>query len=122
MLSVSSLADGGAASNIGQSSNAAANLVFDGGTLRYTGASNASTDRLLTIGAGGGTFESSGTGTHHVQQHGRVAFTGSGNRTFTLTGPTQGTLGRRGRIRHDRGAMSPFSPSLTDPAGAEPWR
>jgi len=50
-LSVSSLANGGLASNIGQSTNAAANLVFDGGTLQYTGGS-VSTDRNFTINTG----------------------------------------------------------------------
>jgi autotransporter-associated beta strand protein len=37
-LNVGTLADGGVASSIGQSSNAAANLVFAGGTLAYSGA------------------------------------------------------------------------------------
>jgi autotransporter-associated beta strand protein len=36
-LSVSSLANGGVASNIGQSSNVAANLVINNATLKYTG-------------------------------------------------------------------------------------
>ena len=51
VLSVGALANGGAASGIGASSNAPANLVFDGGTLRYTGAT-ASTDRRFTIVSG----------------------------------------------------------------------
>ena len=38
VLSVANLGNGGVASNIWQSSNAAANLVFNGGTLRSTGA------------------------------------------------------------------------------------
>ncbi|HUO07570.1 MAG TPA: autotransporter-associated beta strand repeat-containing protein [Phycisphaerae bacterium] len=42
---------GGGSSSIGASSNAAANLVFDGGTLRYTG-TDVSTDRGFTINAG----------------------------------------------------------------------
>ncbi len=50
-LSVSLLANGGTASGIGSSSNAAAKLIFDGGTLRYTGPT-ASTDRRFTISAG----------------------------------------------------------------------
>ena len=48
-LSVSNLQNGGINSSIGSSSNAAANLVIQGSTLRYTGA-GASTDRLFTIG------------------------------------------------------------------------
>ena len=47
-LSVNTLANGGLNSNIGKSSTLAANLVFDGGTLQYTG-SNVSTDRAFTI-------------------------------------------------------------------------
>lgn len=51
VLSVGSVADGGTASNIGQSTNAATNLVFDGGTLQYTGAT-VGTDRNFTINTG----------------------------------------------------------------------
>ena len=61
VLSAPALGNGGASSSIGQSSGAAANLVINGGTLRYTGA-NASSDRLFTIGTAGATIEASGTG------------------------------------------------------------
>ena len=50
-LSVSSLANGGSTSNIGNSTNAAANLVLGGGNLQYTGA-NVTTDRAFTLTAG----------------------------------------------------------------------
>jgi autotransporter-associated beta strand protein len=60
-LGVASVANGGTASAIGQSSNAADNLVLNGGTLRYTGTGH-STDRLFTLNAGGGTIDASGTG------------------------------------------------------------
>ncbi len=50
-LSVGTIGDGGVAGNLGQATNAAANLVFDGGTLQYTGAT-ASTDRSFTINTG----------------------------------------------------------------------
>ena len=46
ILAVSSLADGGTASNLGASTNAAANLVLNGGTLRYTGAAQTSRPAL----------------------------------------------------------------------------
>lgn len=49
-LSVSTIGNGGVAGNIGQATNAAANLVFGGGTLLYTG-SSASTDRAFTLSA-----------------------------------------------------------------------
>lgn len=48
ILSVSNLGNGGTASSIGDSSSAAANLVFDGGTLKYTGA-NTTSNRAFTI-------------------------------------------------------------------------
>ena len=48
VLSVSALANGGSNSNIGASTNAASNLVFGGGTLRYTG-STTSTNRNFTL-------------------------------------------------------------------------
>ncbi len=50
-LSVGSIGNGGGSGNLGAASNAAANLVFDGGTLQYTGAT-ASTNRNFTINAG----------------------------------------------------------------------
>ncbi len=51
-LSVASIGNGGTVgSNLGTASNSAANLVFDGGTLQYTGSSG-STDRGFTINAG----------------------------------------------------------------------
>lgn len=52
VISVGTIGDGGVASgNLGRASNAATNLVFNGGTLRYTGA-NATSDRAFTINAG----------------------------------------------------------------------
>jgi fibronectin-binding autotransporter adhesin len=49
-LTVSSLANGGIASSIGASSNAAGNLVFGGGDLQVVATTAQSTDRLFTIG------------------------------------------------------------------------
>ncbi len=51
-LAVTTAGNGGAASSLGASSNAAANLVFDGGSLGYSGATAAGTDRNFTINAG----------------------------------------------------------------------
>jgi|GEM_PF-5628175 len=48
VLTATVIADGGVASSLGASSNAAANLVFNGGALRYVG-DNATTDRGFTI-------------------------------------------------------------------------
>jgi autotransporter-associated beta strand protein len=50
-LSIGTIGNGGVAGPLGASTNAAANLVFDGGALQYTG-STASTDRNFTINTG----------------------------------------------------------------------
>jgi len=50
-LSVATIGNGAVAGNLGQAGSAAANLVLNGGTLRYTGVT-ASTDRNFTLGAG----------------------------------------------------------------------
>lgn len=89
-LSVGTLANGGASSSIGTSSNAAANLVIDGGTLRFTGAT-ANTDRLLTIGTGGATIDASGTGAlSFTSNNDSIIASSTGSRTLTLTGTNTG--------------------------------
>ena len=111
-LSVNSLANGGVASSIGASSNAAANLVFNGGVLQYTGSNasfvqftqtpSVSIDRLFTL-AGSGTIDSSGNfGSNALatvtqnnaalvfNNAGALAFAGTGARTLTLTGNSTG--------------------------------
>jgi fibronectin-binding autotransporter adhesin len=60
-LEVNNLANGGVNSSIGKSSNAASNLVIQGGTLKYVGTGN-TTDRLFSIGTHGATIDASGTG------------------------------------------------------------
>jgi autotransporter-associated beta strand protein len=90
VLSVSILADGGASSNVGASTNAASNLVLNGGTLQYTGGAN-STDRLFSVGSSGGTLDTSGTGAVNFTNTGSMGFNGqSGDRTLTLTGTNTG--------------------------------
>ncbi len=84
VLQVGSIANGSAASPIGASTSAAANLVFDGGTLRYSGAGG-STDRLFTLTPNGGTIEDA-TNDFGFSATGSVAFTGAGSRTLILTG------------------------------------
>jgi len=86
VLAIATIADGGTPSSIGQSSNAAANLVVDGGTLRYTGA-GAGSDRLFTIGTAGATIESAGTGALNLTNAGSVSLQGTNvSRTLILTG------------------------------------
>jgi autotransporter-associated beta strand protein len=86
---VTTLANGGSNSNIGASTNAAANLVLDGGTLQYTGAA-VSSDRLFTLTANGGTLDASGSGALTLTNTGAVGFSGSGARTLTLQGTNTG--------------------------------
>ncbi|MDM0015762.1 autotransporter outer membrane beta-barrel domain-containing protein [Variovorax sp. J22P168] len=89
-LSVSKIANGRVASNIGKSSNEAANLVLDGGTLRYMGAAG-STDRLFSVGTGGGTIDVSGDGALNFTNPGAMAFNGqTGARILTLGGSNTG--------------------------------
>ncbi|MBD8051741.1 YDG domain-containing protein, partial [Limnohabitans radicicola] len=91
VLSVSVMAIGGTASGIGQSTNAAANLVINGGTLQYTGGT-ASTDRLFTLGSNGGGLDASGTGELTWAATGSVVLTASTSPTLTLTGTGLGTF------------------------------
>jgi len=97
-LSVGALANVNTASSIGKGSagGSAADLVINGGTLQYTGATAQSTNRLFTIGAGGATLDASGAAT------GALIFTGAGSIAFssaaaptslTLTGTGTGTAG-----------------------------
>lgn len=91
-LSIKVLADGGIASGVGTSSSAATNLVLNGGTLRYTGGA-VSTDRLFSIGAQGGTIDSSGSGALDFTNSGTIGYNGqTGFRTLTLAGTAGGSL------------------------------
>ena len=86
-VSVATVGNGGVAGGLGQATNAAANLVFDGGTLQYTGAS-ASTNRAFTINAGKvATFDIT---TNNLTLAGASAVTTGG---LTKTGAGTLTLG-----------------------------
>ena len=90
-LAVANLANGGVASSIGSSSNAAASLLLKNGTtLQYIGAGTSS-DRSFTVdGAGNGqgaTIDASGTGALNLTNTGSIAYgTTNQTRTLTLTG------------------------------------
>ena len=90
-LAVSSLGNGGSPSNIGQGASSTGNLVFDGGTLKYTGSATTS-DRLFTVTANGGTIDASGAANASLAftSTGALTLSGSGNRTLTLTGAGTG--------------------------------
>ena len=83
---VSTLANGGSPSDIGAASSAGANLVFNGGTLRYTGG-GASSDRLFTVGLSGGTIDSAGSGALTLINPGPINLAG----LLALTGSTADT-------------------------------
>ena len=91
VLSVGTLANGGANSHIGASTNAASNLVLNGGTLKYTGA-DISSDRLFTIGANGGTIDASGSGALNFTNAGSIGFAGTTTRSLNLIGSGTATL------------------------------
>jgi fibronectin-binding autotransporter adhesin len=87
-LSVGTIGNGGVAGNLGQATAAATNLVFNGGTLQYTGA-NATNDRAFTINAGTtATINTANNisfaGATGAATNGDLTKTGAG--TLTLTG------------------------------------
>ncbi|WP_143744020.1 beta strand repeat-containing protein, partial [Polynucleobacter cosmopolitanus] len=105
-LSVSTLASGGNNSNIGKSTNVAGNLVFNGGTLAYTG-SAVSIDRLFTISNNGGTIDVSGAGALNFTNTGSIAYSGTtAARTFTLTGANTGDNKISAVLANNTGATS----------------
>ena len=81
-LDVSLLADGLQNSGIGRSSNAATNLVLNGGTLKYSGVAT-STDRLFTVGTSGGGLDSSGSGAVTLNNAGNNITAEAANRNGT---------------------------------------
>ncbi len=110
VLSVATLANGGAASGIGNSSNAATNLVFGAATatLRHTGAA-ASTNRSFTLssGAGGGaSIEASGTGALTLDNAVPIAY-GTADETRVLTlGGTNALENNFGKVLADNGTAA----------------
>ncbi|MEX1049361.1 MAG: autotransporter-associated beta strand repeat-containing protein [Akkermansiaceae bacterium] len=84
VLSVATIGNGDVAGNLGQASNAAANLVLNNGTLKYTGAT-ASTDRAFTLTAGA-------TGTFEIAANNLTISGAAANTTGALTKTGAGTL------------------------------
>jgi len=103
ILNVAKLANGGVNSSLGAASNAAANLVIDGGTLQYTGAAAQSSDRLATVGLGGATFESSGGGAVTLSSTGSIGYNGAGSRTITFGGTYTGGVNQFGGMISNSG-------------------
>jgi autotransporter-associated beta strand protein len=95
-LSVNRLANGGQASPLGAASNAAANLVIDGGVLEITSTATNTTDRLFTIGSQGATLRLDPgiiASAANFTNTGSIAFSGSGSRTLTLFVSSAGNSG-----------------------------
>jgi autotransporter-associated beta strand protein len=92
-LSVSIMSNGGGGSGVGASSNAATNLILNGGTLEYTGTSNITTDRLFSVGSSGGGIAVSSSGSLIFNGTGSIGFNSqTGSRTLTLGGTGTGSL------------------------------
>ena len=85
VLNVSLVANGGSPSDIGAASNGATNLVFDGGSLLFSGGGVNTIDRLFTLTLSGGIIDVE-VGTLSLTNTGPVAFSGAGARTLTLAG------------------------------------
>ncbi len=60
-VSIASMSDSGMPGPLGSAPATSGNFTLDGGTLRYTGADATSTNRVLTLGAAGGTLDVSTT-------------------------------------------------------------
>jgi fibronectin-binding autotransporter adhesin len=105
VISTGLLANGGTASGIGQASNSAANLVINGGTLRYTGNASGNYNRGFTIGLNGATIERT-TGTGLLDLSGSITVAGSGARTLTVSSSTANGLRLRGAIANSGGATT----------------
>ncbi len=86
-IAASVLFTGGENSSLGAASTDAANLVIDGGTLRFIGTVGTTTDRLFTIGVNGATLDASGSDAVAFANPGAIALSGTNTaRTLTLTG------------------------------------
>jgi fibronectin-binding autotransporter adhesin len=109
VISAAYLANGGSNSDIGAATNAAANIVFNGGALRYFG-SGASINRSFTINTTGGSIDASGSGALTLSGGPALAYGGSGTRTFTLAGSNTGS-NTFGYVLADNGGATSLSKS-----------
>ena len=99
VLNVASLANNGSNSSIGRGTGdtvtTAIGLLFQGGTLQYTGSTAQSTNRQIRLGTSGGTIDASGTTSGATLSFTHSAantnlFETAGARTLTLTGSNTG--------------------------------
>jgi fibronectin-binding autotransporter adhesin len=121
-LEVKSLANGGLASSIGTSSNAASNLLLANGTsLRYTGTGHSS-DRNFTLNVGtaghGATLDASGTGALNLTNTATPGYgTTAQTRTLTLGGTNTNSNTLAASLTNNGGS----NVSLTK-SGAGTWK
>ncbi len=103
-LALAQLGNGGVPGGIGAAGTNAANLAFNGGTLRYTGGST-STDRGVTLNPRGGTFEIVSGGTtltmsNVITGSGQLAKTGAGRLDLSVPNDfSGGTIVSAGVLR-----------------------
>jgi fibronectin-binding autotransporter adhesin len=89
-LHVVSLTNGSTNSSIGASTSDPSNLVINGGALSYVGGGS-STDRQFTLGATGGSLDSSGSGAVVFSSSAPITLGGANTaRTLTLQGSNTG--------------------------------
>lgn len=96
VLNAATFSDYGTDSSLGNraSDNAEVGLLFQGGTLQYTGATAQTTNRSIRIGLEGGTIDASGSTPAATLSFTAAASTNlffdPGNRTLTFTGTNTG--------------------------------
>ena len=114
-VSIPTIASNGLACAIGTGSGSSANLVLNGGTLAYTGPTNA-TDRALSIGANGGgvSVTSNLTLNAAISGAGGFAKSGPGTLTVAVDPPVTGGIAiNAGTLRITPGNFAgAFTPSL----------
>ena len=104
-LNITQLANGGQASSIGESSNAASNLIFSGGILQATNLTSAqSTDRLFTIGDTNSNGNTSTSGS-------AILDSSSSNPAYTLSFTNTGAIAS-GLMNYAPGSLYAAAPGL----------
>lgn len=89
-LRLSEIGNAGGPSILGDTSNAASNLVLAGGQLNYIGSADSSTDRLFTIAGALAVIGSNGEGALHFTNTGAIAYDYAGALELQLTGGNNG--------------------------------
>ena len=121
VLSVATIGDGGVAGNLGAAGNNATNIVFNGGTLLYTG-TNATTDRGFTVAASGSRFETaanfqfSGAGIDLAS--GSLTIGGAGDTTIASIMSGAGALAKDAASTFTLQGQNTFTGGVTISGGA----